>query len=190
MHSIITWILICILLFITSVALALLAIVRKKLKLFIAAVTLFIVFAGCGVYTMLKAGMKVLGITAQKIRSSASAPNTTYTEEGKEMYKRLFSSCPDCVQILAYQDAIVPIMDADMSLHVKTCPQEIRRILPKVAYTVSIIPKPDFNSWIAGDTVFYAKGDSIIYLSHEEQKANLDIYIARDSTEMMFRNWW
>lgn len=190
MQSIITWILICVALFIGSVSVALLAIAKKKLKLFIAATTLFFAFIGCGVYTLVRAGVKVLGITSQKIRSISTGQGTADAEEGRAMYKRLFHSCPGCVQIIAYQDAIVPVMDADMSLHVKTCPQEVRRILPKVAYTTAIIPKTDYNSRIAGDTVFKAKGDSIIYLSHQEQKAKLDIYIARDSTEMMFHNWW
>lgn len=78
MHSVIAWILICILLFIASVALALLAIVRKKLKLFIAAIAVFFVFAACGVYTLVRAGIKVLGIA-----------NTTFAlEDGAHIYER------------------------------------------------------------------------------------------------------
>lgn len=180
MHSVIAWILICILMFIASVALALLAIVRKKLKLFIAATVLFFVFIGCGVYALVKMGIKVMGIA-----------NTTFAlEDGVHIYERTWGKpATNCMQILDYRDATIPVLNFYVELQFKTCPQEVARILKGKSYALTMQPAQSVRQLAAinGNNAFNG-ASTVMHLSAEAAHGREDFYISIDSTEVYYRN--
>ena len=181
MHALVTWILICIILFIAVVVLALMAIVRRKLKLFIAATALFFVCMGCGVYTLLKAGVKVLGI----------ATKTFALEDGEHIYERTWGKpASSCVQILEYRDATIPIMDFEICLQFKTCPDEVARILAGKEYTSKVVDARVAQTLPLAGSKSFASTPSVIYLLADTEHGREELYISADSTEVYYRNVW
>lgn len=175
------WTLICIALFTASLITGFKAIKHKNRAAYITAIRFFIAFALCGSYTLMKTGVKLFGISA----------NTFTQDEGEEIYTRMLGKPASCVTILAAEGAYIPIADDDESIHFKTCPAEVRRTLGNNTYYVTTVAKSDFRSDIDGDSVFYAKGDSILELYRSTGTVSgVQIYLAMDSTEMFYREAW
>lgn len=94
--------------------------------------------------------------------TSAFRPRT-----GTEIYKALFGAAPyGCVQVLKYQDQVVPKIDYAIWLHYRNCPIELRRVLARHQFTrervatagkLAYVPYGEIISWfnprIIGDTV-------------------------------------
>lgn len=84
--------------------------------------------------------------------------------DGKEIYTVFFGEpVPECVQVTAFRDAVLPVIDYEICLEAETCPAEMRRILAQRAYdcgregTSGMLPDstdvflPDFRQW--GDSL-------------------------------------
>ena len=107
---------------------------------------------------------------------------------GDEIYEAVFNAPkPDCVKIISYKDAQVPIMDNDIRLHFKTCPAEIKRILNLENYE-QYIEQSGFCHLPGNDTAFdiRAIGDSICSFHRQHGGGATEIIMRLDSTEVYY----
>ena len=86
--------------------------------------------------------------------------------DGDEIYRAAFKSKrPYCVKIISYKDARIPVLDNDIRMHFRTCPQEMERILLLEEYQK------------------YNLGDTVWYFLHQHNGGGTEIYMRFDSTE-------
>ena len=112
--------------------------------------------------------------------------------DGNEVYEAVFKAPkPDCVKIIRYKDAHLPIIDDDIILHFHTCPQEVERILKMNKDTPGLLSTDDIL--IQGDLSFKIRsmGDSVLRIHPplRENGAGMVMYIKSDSTEIYYRDW-
>lgn len=177
MHYVSTWLFVTALLLVASITTAVGAIRRRSVSRFIGAVGLFILFLISGAVTVLKAGWKVL----EKTRAVVTLSRT-----GNQMYIDLWGKAPNgCVEVIDHQDAVLPVIDDAVTLHFKTCPEELRRILGDKSYDVHRL---DTASWPGGGR--QARGNTVIQLLHTRERGGQQFYISEDSTEVYFTDWY
>jgi len=105
---------------------------------------------------------------------------------GEEIYAALFGpSVTACVEILHYQDQIIPRIDDGIRLFYHTCPEEIQRVLAQEPYEKKV-EKND------GDPVFadwpVLPGDSLLVFSNisfDGQRFRC-FYLSPDSTKVYY----
>ena len=91
--------------------------------------------------------------------------------DGDEIYEAAFKSKrPDCVHIISYKDAHLPMIDNDIRLHFRTCPQEMARILSLDEYEKDKI------------------GDTAWYFRRQNGGGGITIDMNADSTEASYYN--
>lgn len=172
--------------FIIFIGLLIVGIVQKKQKFtFLSFLFLFTAIA-LGVFT----AYKIIYKTHSKI--------TTYLKprSGEEIYLALFgASTFDCVEVLDYQDQIVPKIDAAIWLHFKTCPEECKRLLSEYNYDMEIVTTSEWNSSASlSDNITWWKPqtlDDTIYVFEYpiiEGKNIRTLWIAKDSSEVYCRD--
>lgn len=115
---------------------------------------------------------------------------------GDEIYDALFGKREtDCVNILNYQDQVVPKIDYAIWLHFETCPKELERILSKHDFHSEKlstdnrnekIPFEETLDWFDPTTL----GDTImVYEYSTEDNRNIQtIWTNLDSTEVFVRD--
>lgn len=126
MSTIVTWIVVSIVLGVICLALAIMAIAKRQLGY------LYGSLGALGLATLCAA--MALFRTAE--RSVEELRAYTTPRSGPEIYAALFGPpINNCVQVLLHDDALVPKLDNVIRLHVRTCPEEIRRIVAQGRYT-------------------------------------------------------
>ena len=68
-------------------------------------------------------------------RSAAELRVYVTPRSGADIYAALFGPPIKCMQVLDHDDALIPKLDNVIRLHVRTCPEEIRRIVAQGRYT-------------------------------------------------------
>lgn len=158
---------------------------RRKRSLYMAGASL-----GLGV---LVAGWAAYRTSYKSYRHLAEAirPRT-----GEEIYAALFGSArPGCLQVIKYQDQVVPRIDVAIWLHYRTCPRELNRVLTRLPYTRRVVPTSTLAtelpasqmiSWFAprqlGDT-------AIVYEYATPDNRNIrTFWTSLDSTEVFYQD--
>jgi hypothetical protein len=113
--------------------------IKKRKRLIIASVFIFIIFIGLGGWT---------GLTITK-KSINKVKETLKPRTGKEIYVALFGEPTyDCVKVINKQDQEFPVIDYAIWLHFETCPIELKRILSQHDYSNGIELTNDWNEGI------------------------------------------
>jgi hypothetical protein len=114
---------------------------------------------------------------------------------GIEIYSALFGQpINDCVEVLNYQDQVVPKIDYAIWLHFKTCPDELKRILSLHDFQTEIVSTKSWetNGPLANENWFKPEilGDSILtFTFHKDNYGNGQyIYCSLDSTEVFCKD--
>ncbi len=115
---------------------------------------------------------------------------------GDEIYDTLFDTRKsNCVQILQYQDQVIPKIDYAIWLHFRTCPSELKRILSKHRFSKEVVTSPStslsipqyknikwFNPLSLGDTI-------LIYEYVNERRSNIQtIFTTPQGNEVFVRD--
>lgn len=156
---------------------------RRRLYMAGASLGLAVLVAGWAAYRM---SHKVYRHFAEAVR-----PRT-----GEEIYAALFGQPrPGCLQVIDYQDQVVPRIDAAIWLHYRTCPPELRRVLARLPYARHTVPTATLAaelapslpiSWFAPRLL----GDSArVYEYATPDNRNIrTLWASPDSTEVFYRD--
>lgn len=155
------------------------ALVKKRRKLMLFSLVLFLSFMISGislVYTLAAKSVHTVGSLL------FDKPRT-----GQKIYTALFGKTPyACLKVVRYQDQTIPRLDDGIRLEVLTCPAEITRILQQKKFTAEkkIMIQKDHPDpvWFKPETL----GNSIwVYTYYNEQRPgnSQTIYLSADSTK-------
>lgn len=156
---------------------------RRSLYLAGASLGLAVLVAGWAAYRM---SHKVYRHVAEAVR-----PRT-----GEEIYAALFGHPRQgCLQVIDYQDQVIPRIDAAIWLHYRTCPPELRRVLARLPYARRTVPTATLAaelapslpiSWFAPRLL----GDSArVYEYATPDSRNIrTLWASPDSTEVFYRD--
>ncbi len=166
------------LLLLVAAVLGVWGIVKKKKRLLLYAVTAFVFSLIVGVYTGFKFVSNSYKLVAEKVFEKRS---------GKEIYIALFDTPVDsCLSVLHAQDQVIPKVDYAISLHVRTCPEEMERVLSLHNFEQNMAATSELatiNSpaWFQPTLL----GDSIrICQYNKDEYGNMQLwYINSDTTE-------
>lgn len=172
--------------FLFFLVILILGITKKDKKLKRSALLFFSAFIGLTSWTVFKIVHKSYSKVTEALR-----PRT-----GNEIYDALFGKRQtDCINILNYQDQIIPKIDYAIWLHFETCPTELKRILSKHKYTAGKRPTTDQDGKIPfGETLNWVNpsilGDTIIVYEYStDDGRNIQtIWTNLDSTEAFVRD--
>lgn len=115
---------------------------------------------------------------------------------GTDIYQALFGHPrPGCLQVIDYQDQVIPRIDAAIWLHYRTCPPELRRVLARLPYARRTVPTATLAaelapslpiSWFAPRLL----GDSArVYEYATPDSRNIrTLWASPDSTEVFYRD--
>jgi hypothetical protein len=115
---------------------------------------------------------------------------------GEEIYAALFGRPrPGCLQVIDYQDQVVPRIDAAIWLHYRTCPPELRRVLARLPYARRTVPTAALAAELAPSLPinWFAPrllGDSArVYEYATPDNRNIrTLWASPDSTEVFYRD--
>ena len=120
MKEIITWIIVSGLIFISFLTILIVGLAKRRRKLIIISITLFVLLIVTSGWTLYIFGSKSYNKVTKTLK-----PRT-----GEEIYISLFGKTNNkCVNILDHQDQVIPKIDYAIWLHFETCPEELKRIL-------------------------------------------------------------
>ena len=167
-------------LFVASVPVLIYAAVKKKRHL---------VGICVGILVLAGIGGLVSGVLFAKA-SYREVQEVLKPRTGKEIYVALFGKPqPDCVEVVKHRDQTVPMIDSDILLEAKTCPQEVQRIFGQFGYDVV---KSSTGPAVSDSSVWVnlsAFGDSVWVWTHFDDYGNgREVYISTDSTRMYCRD--
>jgi hypothetical protein len=156
-------------------------VLRKAKKIKYLAFALFIAFLGSVAW----AGFRLAAKSYHKL-AALGKPRT-----GDEIYRALFGQRQAaCVQVINYQDQVVPKIDYAIWLQFKTCPQELARItklhrfrVQKQATAGWTVECPVANkNWFKPE----ALGDSVLVFIYKRDKygSGQTLYASADSTRV------
>lgn len=182
--------------------------IKKRPPLILGAVAALVIALGCGVSTVYLTVRKAAGAAkgvaedAQDVFNSARTgmgkagevvrglPDAFKPRTGSEIYAAFFGETPACVTVTDHRDQVIPKVDTGISLRVKTCPQEIRRIVAMAPYTVARGASRNADRVIGGSDAIgpFAPenlGDSITTYHWVVQEGRnwRWLYVNHDSTE-------
>jgi len=172
--------------FIGFIGLLVIGLIRRQKKLISSSILVLLISISFGTIT----GYKVITKSYQKI-SAILGPRT-----GEEIYTALFGPTNNvCLELLDYQDQVVPKIDHAIWLHFNTCPEECSRILSEFDYDKGILETKDWklgtplaetiewwNPKEMGDTIF------VFEYAITEGKNIRTLWISKDSTEVYCRD--
>ena len=172
--------------FLTFLVTLTLGFIKKKKKLKLTSLFVFFAFIVCAGWT----GYKIVSKTYNKVADKFKM------RTGDEIYDALFDKRKtDCIEILNYQDQVVPKIDYAIWLHFKTCPKELERILSKHDFRKEKLSTDNWNGKIPlGETLEWFNlttlGDTIlVYEYSTDDSRNIQtIWTNRDSTEVFVRD--
>lgn len=114
---------------------------------------------------------------------------------GIEIYTALFGQpTSDCIEVLNYQDQVVPKIDYAIWLHFKTCSDELQRILSLHDFKTEIVSTKGWDTdgplahenWFKPETL----GDSILTFTYNKDDYGNGqyIYSSLDSTQVFCKD--
>ena len=187
MKEILFWIVASGIIFLLSIILLIIGLVRKKKLLIFSGVFTFLAFIGSAYYT----GNMIMEKSVRKVKRTVDEVKENFEPRtGEEIYTALFGK-PDskCLKIIDYQDQKFPVIDYAIWLHFKTCPEEMDRILSNKGFSEEKVltglwntQGPNIESWFKpeqlGDTILMYKylwdeytNYQIIYCNLEKTEA-------------------
>ncbi len=181
MKEIIIWLVVTVIALVVFIVTFIVGLRRKRRRVVLVSIVVFILGLCSGLWTMyLFTGRSYNRLT------EIFRPRT-----GIEIYTALFGQpVNDCVEVLHYQDQIVPKIDYAIWLHFKTCPEELRRILSLHDFTTEIVSTSGWTTegplahenWFKPETL----GDSILtFVYHKDNYGSRQyIYSSLDSTRV------
>lgn len=186
MKDIIVLTVITILIFLSFGLFLLLGTIRKNKRLVLTSTLAFVGFLCFASLTVYKFVTK----------SYNKVADTLKPRSGDEIYDALFDKRKtDCVKVLNYQDQVVPKIDFAIWLHFETCPQELKRILSRHAFSGGKVATNGWDGKIPlGETLEWFKpttlGDTIlVYEYSTEDSRNIQtIWSSVDSTKVFCRD--
>jgi len=116
------------------------------------------------------------------------------SRNGEEIYESLLGKPEtNCVEIIEYQDQIIPRIDDAIYLHLKTCPKELERILKRKHFqSEKITAKNLFPDQVSTNKNWFTPeklGDNILVFKYYDEKNNgQEIYSSIDSTEVYLKD--
>jgi hypothetical protein len=160
--------------------------IKKNNKLKVISLFAFIAFIFLAGWTVFKVGTKSYNKVADTLK-----PRT-----GDEIYDALFGKRQsDCVQVLNYQDQVVPKIDYAIWLHFKTCPTELKRILSRHEFSAEKLATKNWNGKIPyGETLDWFNPTTlsdtiIVYEYSSDDNRNIQtIWATPDSTKVFCRD--
>lgn len=171
--------------FTVSIAAFVFALVLKERVLYMVSLGTFILMAATGAF-----GGYLFVTKAIDIFQEIARPRT-----GMEIYEGLFESPQTaCVEVLHHQDQVAPVLDDALWLHVKTCPEEIERILGQQPYSSSKKTTEFWNNMgpLANEQWYKPEllGDTVWAFQHEQGRLDTEqiIYTNLDSTEAYIKD--
>ena len=185
MKSIILLMLLCGVLFLSTIGILIWSLLRRNRRL------LHIALIGLGVL-IVSASYTLYTVTSKSLSffKDALKPRT-----GEEIYFDVLGKQDlNCSEVLHYQDKEIPIMDFAIVLHFKTCKEEIERILKAREFQLTYLPT---NSW-DGDIETGVQldwlnpksmGDTIMVFEYATNHSQFmqTLWISIDSTEVYYR---
>jgi hypothetical protein len=160
--------------------------IKKRKKMIITSIFIFVVFLGLAVWT----GLTIVRKSINKI-TETSKPRT-----GEEIYIALFGKSENnCVKIINKQDQEFPGIDYAIWLHFETCPKELKRILSQHDYNLGKLSTKTWSGDIPyGESIdwFNPKsiGDSVLvfeYSTNNSRKIQT-LWTSIDSTNVYCRD--
>lgn len=161
--------------------------IKRRTPLILGAIAALIIAVGCGLSAVYLTAHKALQAAVELSRDvrSAMKPRT-----GSEIYAAFFDETPPCVTVTDHRDQVVPKIDTGISLRMKSCPSEIRRILAMAPYTIArsashAADRAYGGADAAGPFAPENLGDTITtyYWEVEPGRNWRWVYVSRDSTE-------
>jgi hypothetical protein len=160
--------------------------IKKRKKLIISSILIFVLFIGFGGWT---------GLTIAK-KSINKVKETLKPRTGKEIYVALFGEpTNDCVKVINKQDQEFPVIDYAIWLHFEICPIELKRILSQHDYGHNRLSTKDWSGDIPyGETInwFNPKsiGDTILVFEYSTNNSrNIQtLWTSLDSTIVYCRD--
>jgi hypothetical protein len=149
-----------------------LGITKKNKKLKLTSLIIFFVFMCMAVWT----GFKFLSKTYNKVTETLR-PRT-----GDEIYDALFEKRQtDCINVLHYQDQVVPKIDYAIWLHLETCPKELKRIISLHDFKTEVLSTTGWKTdgplahenWFKPESL----GDSILVFTYKKDEYGNGQYI-------------
>lgn len=171
---------------ISCIAVGLFGFIKESQKLKLTSLFLLIIGVASSAWT----AYSIINKTSDKLADTFK-PRT-----GDEIYDALFKKREtDCVEVLNYQDQIIPKIDYAIWLHFKCCPMELERILTQHHFkkekhsTQKWSDKTPFSENVAWFNPA-ALGDSIIVYEYtsKDYKNIQTIWTNLDSTEVFVRD--
>jgi hypothetical protein len=177
--------------FVAGVVLIVFGVSKKKNLLIVASLVCFLLAVISGGIT----GYRVVSKSYQKARYTYRESKRVYgaigdafrLRTGVEIYTALFGPpIAACVEVVQYQDQLIPKIDYAIILHVKTCPEEVQRIVSLRPFSTKILTgywlaaEDRHTEWFLPSTL----GDSVIvYEDYDENANGQSIYTNREMTE-------
>ncbi|UII19576.1 hypothetical protein [Fulvivirga ligni] len=173
------------LVFLTFLVTLVLGFTNKNKNLKLTSWLLFLAFIGCCSWT----GYKIVSKTYNRV------VETFEMRTGDEIYDALFDQREtDCIEILDYQDQVIPKIDYAIWLHFKTCPKELNRILAKHDFSGEKLSTENWNGSIQlGELEWFnpsTLGDTIVLFKYSTNDSRnvQTIWSNLDSTEVFVRD--
>ncbi|RZJ71784.1 hypothetical protein [Flavobacterium sp.] len=178
MTEITMWSILTLLVFATFLAMLVLGFKNKNRKVIKVAFLALFCSLSCAIWT----------IHLNAIKSYSQLSNVFTPRTGDEIYNAMFGQLRfDCVKVLNYQDRVIPMIDSEIKLHFKTCPQEIKKILIPNTFKAKIMVASELapgDGWFRPETL----GESILFFEAKDKKGNtVNIYASRDCTNCFAR---
>jgi hypothetical protein len=178
--------------FVAGVVLIAFGVSKKKNFLIVASLVCFLLAVISGGTT----GYRFVSKSYQKVSDTYRESKRVYgalgdafrLRTGTEIYTALFGpQTSECVEVVQYQDQLIPKIDYAIIVHVNTCPEEVQRIVSLRPFSAKILT----GYWLAGEDRRHTDwflpstlGDSVIVYEDFDENANgQSIYTNREKTE-------
>lgn len=180
MNEIITWIAVAVILLLLFVALLLLGIIRKNVKLVIASVACFVLFMGAGAVAAWRVVRGTISLAAE----------TAKRRTGIELYTDVLGNPAGCVQVYSVHDPLIPTDPDPPRACFSTCPQEVRRVLAARDYEIVKRAAGDIapmaNSCCSNYFSRERFGDTLMECIASDAGHTYTVYLSADSTHGFF----
>lgn len=185
MKAIIIWTILTVVAFAVFIATLIIGLIKKKRKTILASIVILFFGIGFGLWTAYLFTSKSYNRLTEIFRPRA----------GIEIYTALFGQTKsNCVEVLNYQDQVVPKIDYAIWLHFKTCPDELQRILSLHDFKTEIVSTKGWDTsgplanenWFKPETL----GDSILTFTYNKDDYGNGqcIYSSLDSTQVFCKD--
>jgi hypothetical protein len=189
MTQILVWLGIAGLLLIAFVITLFLAIVRKNKKLAVISLIPFVCAMFCAAVSMYYFVSKSYNVISRKIERPFKS------RTGEKIYADLFGrTSRNCLDVINYKDQSVPGLDCCIWLEIKSCPEEVKRIVMQSEYEMILADSLHlkFNQPNSSEQPVWwtpaALGDSAIIFKYQDKKEDRVqiLFVSLDSTRAYY----